>query len=653
MDPRLIRLYQDELTHLRELGREFAHEHPKIASRLGMEGMEVADPYVERLLEGFAFLTARVQLKLEAEQPRLIAQLLDAMYPNFLAPVPSMAIMQMGVDVADPNLARGHVVPRGTAVTSLLPRGQNTRCEFRTAMGVTLWPVELVQAQYFSFAPDLPLARLPQARPMKGGLRLRLRIGGGLQFDQLGMDRLCLFFSAADDVAFRLHELVLGTALGSLVMPVPGTAPPGVGAATSIDVPQQWRSADSVQPVGYEADQALLPDSLRSFSGHRLLQEVAALPQRLLFFDIAELAPRLAACACTEVDLVVLFARADPTLEALVDAGSLALFCTPTINLFERRLDRVTLSPGSWEYHLVPDRTRPMDLEVHSVESVVGHGVGRRASRDDAIGDTRGDAAEAPREFKPLYATRHDQLADGHGYYTLRREPRRASDRQRLQGARVPSYLGEEVFLSLVDAGHGPYRESLRQLSVNAWVTNRDLPALLPPGSTPGERAWQLDMPGPVSSLNCLRGPTRPVSRQPVGAVGWKLVSQLTQSHLALGDSPEVAAAALRDNLRLYGAPNDVAWSHQADGLRLLQARNAVRRLPFAGPLSFGTGTELTLEVDEQSFQGSSAFLMGCVLECYLARLSAINSFTQFTLKSVQRGVIKAWPPRVGMRPII
>ncbi|HRD95034.1 MAG TPA: type VI secretion system baseplate subunit TssF [Rubrivivax sp.] len=644
MDPRLTRLYQDELIHLREMGREFARNHPKIASRLGMEALEVADPYVERLLEGFAFLTARVQLKLEAEQPRLIAQLLDALYPNFLAPVPSMAIMQMGVDVADPNLARGHLVLRGTTITSLLPRGQNTRCEFRTAMDVTLWPLELVQAQYFSFAPDLPLARLPQARPMKGGLRLRLRCGGGLRFDQLGLQRLGLFISAADDVAYRLHELVLGTALGSLVMPVPGTAPPGTPPMASPQPGHQWRGPESILPVGYEADQALLPESLRSFSGHRLLQEVAALPQRLLFFEIDQLAPRLAQCCCTEVDLVVAFARGDPNLEALVDSGSLALFCTPAINLFERRLDRVSLGPGTWEYHLVPDRTRPMDLEVHSVQSVFGHGLARSATGDDT---------EGPREFKPLYASRHDQVADGHGYYTLRREPRRASDRQRLQGARVPSYLGEEVFVSLVDAGHGPYRESLRQLSVNAWVTNRDLPALLPPGSTGGERAWQIDLPGPVSSLQCLRGPTRPVSRQPVGAIGWKLVSQVTQNHLALGDSPEVAAAVLRDSLRLYGAPNDVAWGHQADGLRSLQAHNAVRRLPFAGPLSFGTGTELTLEVDEQAFQGSSAFLMGCLLECYLARQAAINSFTQFTLKSVQRGVIKAWPPRVGLRPIL
>jgi predicted component of type VI protein secretion system len=153
-DPRLLRLYSDELTHLREVGAEFADAFPKIASRLGMEGMEVTDPYVERLLEGFAFLTARIQLKLEAEHPRLIAHLLEATYPNFLAPVPSMAIARLQVDPRDPNLVNGYPLPRGSALTSEAARGQDTHCEFRTAQALTLWPIEIVAVQAFTHAPD-------------------------------------------------------------------------------------------------------------------------------------------------------------------------------------------------------------------------------------------------------------------------------------------------------------------------------------------------------------------------------------------------------------------------------------------------------------------------------------------------------------------
>src|SRR5207245_2578503 len=150
MDPRLLRLYSDELTHLREVGGEFAREFPKIASRLGMDGMEVTDPYVERLLEGFAFLAARVQLKIDAEQPRLIAHLLEATYPNFLAPMPSMMVARFSVDPADPNLVKGYALPRGSSLMSEIARGQDTHCEFRTAHEVALWPIELVGAQYFN-----------------------------------------------------------------------------------------------------------------------------------------------------------------------------------------------------------------------------------------------------------------------------------------------------------------------------------------------------------------------------------------------------------------------------------------------------------------------------------------------------------------------
>jgi len=338
----------------------------------------------------------------------------------------------------------------------------------------------------------------------------------------------------------------------------------------------------------------------------------------------------------SELEIVVLFGRGDAGLEPLVDADSLALHCTPAINLFPKRLDRVQLGAGTWEYHVVPDRTRPMDYEVHSVLSVQGHGAG----------------SDPVRSFKPLYHWQHGNAPGGHGWYTLRREPRRPSERQRQHGARVPSYLGEELFLSLADPGHGPYRETLRQLTVGALVTNRDLPVLLPQGAAAGDRGWRLETPGPVSSVHCLRGPTRPVSRQPSGEVAWQLIAQLTRNQVGTGDD-EANAEALRELLRLHGSPGDLAWAQQADGLRRLRARPVVRRLPFPGPLSFGSGVEFELHVDEQAFHGASAFLLASAIERLLARRVSINSFTQLTLVSAQRGVLMRWPPRIGEGPLL
>ncbi len=626
MDSRFIRLYEDELAHLRELGREFAKVHPR-AKHLGLEDMEVADPYVERLLEGFAFMAARVRVKLDAEQPRLIEQLLQALNPNFLAPVPSAMVLRLHLDTNDPNLARGHPLPRGAAVRSTLKRGADTACEFRTAMAVTLWPLEISDVRAFTHAPDLGLTRLPQARAAKGGLRIKLRAGGGLKLSQLGCQRLVFYIAAEDDVAFVLHELVLGQGLGTLLVPA--------GAAATPAQEVHWRGATSIAPVGFAADEALLPESQRMFSGHRLLQEVASLPQRLLFFEVNDLAARLAAMPGEEAEIVLLFGRGDAQLEALVNTSSVALHCTPAINLFPKRLDRVLLSGGSADFHVVPDRTRPMDYEVHSIEHVVGHGA---------------SGTDSAREFAPLYRSSHASLPDGNGYFTIRRAPRRASERQRQQGARVPSYLGDEVFLSLVDGRHGPYRDSLRQLSVQALVTNRDLPVLLPREGSGGDTAWQLDAAAPVTRVSCLRGPTRPVPRRSEGDVGWQLVAQLTQNHLNPGDDPEQAAAALRATLRLYG-PNDESWARQTDGVRALHISTVTRRLPFPGPLSFGAGVLLELELDDSAFQGASAFLLASVLERFFARHAAINSFTQLNLKSVQRGLVKTWPPRAGERP--
>lgn len=647
MDPRLLRLYTDELTHLREMGGEFAREFPKVAGRLGLEGMEVADPYVERLLEGFAFLAARVQWQLDAEHPRLIAHLLEALYPNFLAPLPSMMVARLSVDVNDPALAAGLSVPRGSALVAEAARGQGTHCEFRTAHAMTLWPLELVSVRYAAVAPDLPPARVPQAGPVKGVLRLRLRLGGGLDWSQLPMDRLALHVAASDDVAFRLHELLGGAVAGTWVQPVPGTDAAVPEAATA------WSGPGSVEPRGFDEDEALLPATSRGFSGHRLLQEVAVLPQRLLFVDLTDLRRRLARVSGAEAEVLVLFSRGDPALETLVDGGSLALFCTPAVNLFPKRLDRVPLEPGAWEHHVVPDRTRPMDLEVHQLLQVTGHGAGGR---------------DAQREFLPLYAWHHGVEAGAGGgaaggaapgaaaadaaYYTLRRTPRVMSARQRQQGPRS-AYLGEEVWISLVDGRHGAWQEELRQLSVQALVSNRDLPTLLPTAAT-GGGTWRLDAAGAVTRVETLRGPTRPVSRRPVGEAGWSLVRQLSLHHLALAsEDPVRGAAVLRDTLALYAAPEDVAWARQIEGIRGLATRTVTGRLPFPGPLTFGTGLEMTLELDELAYPGSSAYLFASALERFLARHAAINTFTRLRLRTLQRGELRRWPARVGTQELL
>jgi type VI secretion system protein ImpG len=622
MDPRLLRYYNQELQHLREMGAEFAQQFPKIAARLGMEGIEVSDPYVERLLEGVGFLAARVQLKLDAEFPRFTRRLLEIVYPNCLAPTPSMLVAQFQPEPNEGNLARGVTVPRGTALRSLLGKGDVTACEFRTAQDVVLWPLEIASAQYFSFAPDLPLNALPVGARVKGGVRLRLRTTAGLNFDQTDLRRLRLFFSGADEVGYRLHELVLGNCLGMLVGPVTRPLPW-----------YEFVPGKSIRGAGFADAEALLPVSLRGFQGYRLLQEYFAFPQRFLFADLDGLERAVRRHGGNELELVLLFGRGDPRLEGVVDAANFALNCAPAINLFSRRCDRIHVSEKSFEYHVVADRTRPMDFEVFDVESVTGYG------------------AQAEQSFLPFYAAFHTEHPEHQAYFTVQREPRLLSAAQKRNGFRS-SYVGSEVFLSLVDPQEAPFGKELRQLAIGANCTNRDLPLTMPLGA--GTTDFTMEAAAPVVAIRCLKGPSKPWSSLREGNAAWQLISHLSLNYLDLVDSGErEAAAALREMLELHAALGDAAMAKQIEGLRSVRVKPLVRRFPQAGPLTFGRGLQIELEVDELAFQGGSAFLFGAVMERFFARHVSINSFTETLLRSASRGELMRWVPRLGERAVL
>ena len=624
MDPRLLRYYNQELRHLREMGAEFAAEFPKIAARLGMDGVEVSDPYVERLIESFAFLAGRVQLKLDAEFPRFTHRLLEILYPQFLAPTPSMLVARFLPDLNDGNLARGVAIPRNSTMHGHPARGEETAAEFRTAHEVRLLPIEVASAAYFTVAPDLPLTQLGLGNRIKGGLRIRLRTGAELPFSAIDLSRLNLHFSGLDEVAYRLNELVHGACLGGLALPLERPVPW-----------REWLPPESVRPVGFTDAEALLPTSLRGFQGYRLIHEYFAFPQRFLFADLVGLERAARRCDARELEVVLLFSRGEPSLESVVDAGNISLFCTPAINLLNRRAERIHLTDPVYEHHVVPDRTRPMDFEVYDVESVTGHGVGPDSERD----------------FLPFYAAFHTDGPGRRAYFTLQREPRLHSSTQRTRGARS-SYLGSEVFISLVDSEEAPYPEALRQLSLTVLCTNRDLPLLMPVGQ--GKTDLTLDNTAPILGIRILKGPSRPASSLREGGLAWQFINHLSLNYLSLVDADaQQGAAALRDMLGLYALAGDQAVARQIEGLRHVRTRPLVRRLPFAGPIAFGRGLEVELEVDEMAFLGGSAFLFGAVMEHFLARHVSLNAFTETVLRSASRGEMMRWRPRSGARPIL
>lgn len=627
MDPRLLKYYNQELQHIREMGGEFAAEYPKIAGRLGMDGIECADPYVERLLEGFAFMAARVQLKLDAQYPKFTQHLFELIYPHFLAPTPSMAVVQLFPDLNEGGLIDGIEVERHSLMQTAPSRGEQTACTYRTAHSLKLWPIELTEARYFSGASALSNIGIESLQGAKAGIRLRLRATAGAAFDELALDDLQFYLSGSGEVRHQIYEQLFANSLGVVVRPKGGKSP--------------WSErlpASSIQRKGFANDEALLPFTRKSFHGYRLVQEYFSFPDRFMFFNLAGLSPAVRRCSGTELEIVILLDRQVSGLEAGVDADKFLLNCVPVVNLFDKRADRIHLDRSAPSYHVLPDRTRPMDYEVYSVFDVHGHG----------------SDIDAQVEFRPFYSSRdvgaqHEQMA----YYTVTREPRMMSSKQRKVGARS-SYVGSEVFISIVDGMAPPFSEELKQLSLRLTCTNRDLPLQLSMGG--GKTDMTLDSGAPVDQIRCVSGPTRPRPPLSGSKTAWSLVSHLALNYMSLTDSVDVnmgdhSAVALREMLSLYAADHDLAVQRQIEGIKSISSRPITRRLPTTGPISFGRGLEVTLECEDGAYEGAGVYLLGAVMEEFFARYVSMNSFTETVLRTFDRGEVARWPARIGQRP--
>lgn len=626
MDTRLLRHYETELAFLREMGAEFANSYPKIASRLGMDGLEVLDPYVERLIEGTAFLTARVQLELEMQYPAFTRHLLDVVFPHFLAPTPSMLIAEMTPDVENADLVQGYTLPRDTVLRSKLVEGAQKACQFRTSHDLDLWPITVSEAEYIDGRGALVAGGIAKDSAARAAIRLRLTRNGGLPINELPLNELTFFLGGQISTGWTLFEMLC--------------AKPAMVVARSIDRRDDWVHTlkTPVEPRGLDRSEALLPTPRPSFDGYRLLQEYFAMPERNLFVRVSDLAGAVAKATGDSVDIYILLRENKTEIAPNITPDAFKLYCVPAINLFPKRCDRVPITQRVNEFHVVPDRTAPKDFEVFSITSVTGIS---REGKDDI-------------PLKAFYSSDELTAAGGgsNAYFSHNRHLRQRTESEALRGTRT-NYLGSESYLSVVDANEAPYPASLSQLAVEAMVTNRDLPMLLPNGVAD---VFHLPDGGPVASISTPVGPTKPRPCIAQGDAAWRAISHLSLNYLSISDESdqdEGGASALRELVGLYTPIGDRALEQQLEGISSVKTRPIVRRM-HDGVLSTAVrGQEITIELDEAYFEGSSVFMLGAVLERFFRKYATINTFTETALKTQQRGEIARWSPKMGANRVI
>lgn len=589
IDAQLLDYYQRELTWLRHAGSQFAERYPKVARRLELSPGECPDPHVERLLEGFALLAARLQRRLDDDYAEFSDALLEQLYPLAMRPLPSCAIVQFEPDPSKGNLDAGYPLPRDTPLFVTTDKGQSIH--FRTTAAVQLWPIEVTEALLLGSDEAQALTGVAQSR---SALRLSLRCLGKSQWANLGIEQLRIHLAASPVINACLYDL-LGAHAVQVLAGSPGSVPTALKGLPQI--------------VGFSDDEALLPDEDGVHPGMRLLAEYFAFPDKFHFFDLPL---RGVSSDSQTLYLYIVFDRA-PGNRLHLQASDITLGCAPVINLFPRTSEPLRPDGTRSEYRLIADSHRENSVEIHSVR-------GMRASSSAGV-----------QRLPAYYGSQHSG-GDQQRYWHARRV-----------SGMTPNRLGSDLLVSVVDTRFEPQTD-LPDYSLTAELlcTNRHLAQSLPAGTPLG-----FERPGPVAWARLRNPPSAQSLPRLDGASRWRLVSQLTLNHLSLVEGPQ-ALDALKEIFQLHNLRDEASALRQIDGLLSLSCERVIGHVGADAWRGWRNGLEVQLQLDPQHFVGSSAVLFSAVLAQFFSLYATANRFVRTVLMQSDKEV-KAWQPQAGM----
>jgi type VI secretion system protein ImpG len=609
----LLDYYERELTFLRGMGADFAEKYPKIASRLILEPDRCEDPHVERLLEAFAFLAARVHLKIDDDFPEITESLLGILYPQYIRPIPSMSIVEFHVDPQQGKLSTGFTVPRYSILYSKPVDG--VPCKFRTGLDTTMWPIRVTEAQWRSPERLDPPLKAPEAL---AACRLELTCDADIRFDKLELSSLRFYLNGESNLIHSLYELLFNSCTQILIR----------DPAASPKKPPLRLPPGALRAMGFRDDEGLLEYSRRSFTGYRVLQEYFAFPEKFFFVELSGLEQLATAGFGSRAEVIFLvspYERADrqQVLETGIGAKTFRLNCAPVVNLFPHTAEPIHLDQTRYEYPVIPDIRRRNALEIFSV--------------DDAMSSN--PRSQEIVHFDPMYSYRH----------SLREETGKAFWKASRRDSGRKNDDGTEIWISLVDLAGKSARPGVETLTVHCTCSNRDLPARLPFGSESGD--FEIEGVSVIKRIVTLRKPT-PTLRPPTGRGRlWRLVSHMSLNYLSL---VEEGKDALQEILRLYNLSDSTFLERQISGITTLSSRRQFARVVSEHGISFARGTRVDMELDEEQFVGGGVYLFAAVLEYFLGLYVTLNGFSQLAVRTRQRKeLLKVWPPRAGQRILL
>ncbi len=582
------RYFEEEMRYLHEAGKRFAERHPEQARMLNIDSVTDRDPYVERLFEGFAFLTGRIHERLDDDVPEYTEALTNLLYPHFLKPIPALSIVEM---MPRPGMIQETtVLDKGIEVQSGPVGKKRTRCRFTTTQEVRLQPIQLEEVA-LQYAPD-----------HTSSVRMAFTFERGADFSDVSLTPLRLFFQADPATASTMHLFFtrhvdhLDITVGDAQVSLRG---------------QQW-----VQPAGFRREEGLLPYGTRTGSGIRLLQEYLNFRRRFWFVDILGFEQLNLSDVSATMDVEVFFDRPFPE-ERRFNREQIRLFCTPVINLFDHDAEPIRVRGEMAEHRVVPSLRYGRDIEAYDIQAVVGveDVTGRRHS------------------YTPFFSFRHTEKSRTNGtpprYYTTSR--------------RVGPADRPDIFISLNDAHlEGLADLPSETLSLELRCTN---------GSRPREalKEGMIDRFGPnvpeIASPRNLSQPTliRYPPDQQESDFFWKLISQWSLNYQSLASKEAISGL-----LRLYDWSRTAENRRRIKGLREVTWK-AKEHVEHGAVLR---GAEVTLEVEDGHFAGEGDLcLFGLVMSEFLSAYATLNSFVHLVILTNPSEKRYTWNQTRGTQP--
>jgi type VI secretion system protein ImpG len=600
MDDSILHFYEQELTFIREMGQEFAAKYPKIAGRLLLEEDKCDDPFTERLIEAFAYNSARVHKKINDSLPEITEALLGILYPHYNAPVPSMTVVNFEPIVHNiPDT--GLTIDRGTKLIS--KHIQGNACRFQTTMPITIWPLTVQQVKLTD--SNKYIDQSPQT------IEISLKTPGQPVSD-LQLNKLCFALNAPDQHVYHLYELLLNNIYGIEI-----EAKNKDGQTEIIKL-----NSSAIQPVGFEPEQALLPYEERTFPGYNLLFEYFTFPEKFLFFDLTEL-DKLRKYELSDTMTIRLYLNKMAKSNMVINTDTFCLNSSPAINLFNKIAEPIRVEHTKNEYRVNPDIRRPNSTEIFSINEI-----------SSATAGTMQKTAT----YRPFYSIRHhleqQNIKDDNVFWHYTRT---------FSGRKGDA--GTDVSLAFTDLTLHPQSPSVEILTVRTTCTNRDLPRHMTIGNITGD--FDLETAAPILRTRCMLKPT-PTKRPFVGGdLQWRLISHLSLNYMSMVEGGE---DALKEILSLYDFDNSASTRQQINGIRKIVSEHTTKRIGQ----SFSRGIKTTITLDEDNFVGSGLYLFGSILERFLGQYVSVNSFCQFAVKTLNMSEpLKQWPPRTGNKILL